>query len=359
MIIYVAELAFRIVGDGLAAFNSGWVRFDFVLVVCGLLDNVLRRITIDDAVADIMSIVMVGRLMRLVRMARLVRLLVQFKVLWLLVSGMLASFQTLLWTFVMCCVSTYIFALFALELIVPGVDKSSTYNEIAETNFGSLLAASLTLLAGLTLDSFAAVYTPLIMESPFLAVFFLPFMLVNSIALMNLVTALMVENSLSQANEDMQVKKAWEHQKRTQLLADLKCLFDDLDKDHSRTLELKEIMSEHPGIRQRLLHVLGSDDPEELKKAFHDLDFDGSGKVGIDEFLDGLMMLADGKPHEITAAMLQVFKTQTAEMHRILTELAPGSVGASSNGSLLLASRFLQSNVNNKQRVKDAADPDL
>merc|ERR1719223_1644950 len=69
-------------------------------------------------------------------------------------------------------------------------------------NFPNIPVTMLTLLRFVSLDSMATLYQPLIMEDPLLLCFFLPFILVVSISLMNLVTAVIVEGALEQGKLD-------------------------------------------------------------------------------------------------------------------------------------------------------------
>merc|ERR1712176_668348 len=176
---------------------------------------------------DIASYLLISRIFRLGRLARAVRLLIQFRTLWLLIRGLGASLMTVVWTFTLICTLTYIFAVLGMETIVPRVEEAqdSWYNEVAVKSFGTLPAAMLTLLQALTFDSVAAVYRPLILEAGgpggpgpkyglYNACFFMTYFMFLSITCMNLVTAIMVDASMTQAAQDKESMKAWEEQKK-------------------------------------------------------------------------------------------------------------------------------------------------
>merc|ERR1711874_153087 len=103
-----------------------------------------------------------------------------------------------------------------MELIRRDPEYGADYLE-ASNMFKGLNNSMMTLIQVLTWDSIGKTYRVLINKRPELAIFFGAFMLLGSISLMNLVTAIMVESSLRQAKEDQEAKKAWETLKRKQM----------------------------------------------------------------------------------------------------------------------------------------------
>merc|ERR1719281_1744341 len=91
-----------------------------------------------------------------------------------------------------------------LELILGQSDPSSSelHHVIARQNFADLGSALLTMLQLFTFDSVGSVYRPLILRWPWLAVYFLSYIFVVSITMMNLMTAIMVEAFMDKASRD-------------------------------------------------------------------------------------------------------------------------------------------------------------
>ncbi|CAE7697499.1 CACNA1B, partial [Symbiodinium sp. CCMP2456] len=201
--IYVVELLLRVGVYGVLVFKSGWVKFDCFLVVTASCDMIIKAVD-STAVLDEFNIFMLVRMLRLARLARAVRLMVQFKTLWQLVQGLWHSKGTLLWTFLLISILMYVGAVMGMELIRldPDLELDHPFNIAAGNHFRDFFDAVLTLLQVFSLDSIGIIYKPLIKHQFYLLLYFMSFLLLLSIALMNLVTAVMVNSSLDQATQD-------------------------------------------------------------------------------------------------------------------------------------------------------------
>merc|ERR1719217_1089863 len=156
----------------------------------------------------------------------------------------------------------------------------------------------LTLVQLMTFDDASEVYSTLMLTgNPWLLVpYFSSFMLLAGIALMNWVTALMVESSIQQAAEDREAQRAWEAAKKRALIPKLQEMFFLLDSDDSGKIELSEIQEAPQELKDTLAHVVNCDSIDDL---FRMLDFDGSGYIEIGEFMEGIMMAQGNKPLEL------------------------------------------------------------
>jgi len=269
-----------------------------------------------------------------------VRISARCRPLWLLLHGLFHSLMTLFWTFTTMLIVTYVFAIIGLEVIGEGnpwVTSSdagtySEYNIISHEAFGSLGRAMLTLLKALTLDSIGGVYCPLIMHRPLLSLYFVGFMLLGSVALMNLVTAIMVDTSIQQAKEDRDTRKALEVEHRRDLVVQLGQMFKDMDSDGSGRLSLKELRHAPPQVMEKLQDIVKMDDALEL---FETLDSDGNGSLGITEFCEGALKASTGKPMELVCIMKQCHDMleHIRDMHLELARLASKASSARSPSS--------------------------
>ncbi|CAJ1387670.1 unnamed protein product [Effrenium voratum] len=301
--IYIAELILRFLAYGVRAWYSHWVKFDFFLVLSATVDLILKATPAVDA--EFLKQVMLVRLLRLARLARLVRLIVQFQTLWKLVSGLMSCANTLFWTFLLMSILSYIAALFGMDLCDydPTLPLDHPYNVAALENFRGLDDAMFSLMQLFTFDSIASIYRPLIQHKPYLFLYFMMVLLVLSIALMNLVTAIMVEGALAIAEEDKEVRKTYEQARKKRQMAQLKMMFEELDEDGSGELTLDEINAAPPDVKQSLFEIAGTEDIQTL---FEMLDYDEGGTLETDEFCEGVFKAsAAAKPLELDRLMKQ------------------------------------------------------
>jgi len=300
---YCVELSLRIYAVGWKrAFISNWVKFDATMVVAGILNFIITVSALGgDAASSVVDNVNMLKMIRLFRLARTVRVLVQFRTLWMLVQGLMYAVLPMLWTAMLMIVVVYVFAVIAMETILDDSTKGSDYSEACR-NFDTIGDAMITLMQFMTLDSVAAIYRPLISSNFWLTFYFLIFVLLGPIALMNIVTAIMVESSLRTANEDQEAKKAWETMRKKNMMPKLKSLFETLDTSHDGFVDFEELTGAPPDIKEAMQHIVGLDELEEI---FNMLDYDGSGSIDIDEFVDGIMRSQADKPSELIVLVKQ------------------------------------------------------
>merc|ERR1712110_616070 len=78
---------------------------------------------------------------------------------------------------------------------------------IIASNFNSLESVLLTYVQFVTVDFVASIYVPLVRKRWYLFLFFGTVIVVVSVAIMNLVTAILVDKSIAQGQEDKEMKR--------------------------------------------------------------------------------------------------------------------------------------------------------
>ncbi|CAJ1393566.1 unnamed protein product [Effrenium voratum] len=272
--IYTLEIILRLLAEGWGAFCTAWFLLDFFLVSEGI------------------EKVLVVRGLRLLRLVRALRVVEHFRVVWQLVYALLSAGQTMLSTTALVTFMLYIFGCMAVELITKDdvLKSQPATTAIVEQYFYSLPRAILTLLQFVTLDSIAQVYTPLILERPYLAMYFFSILIFVSIGLMNLVTAVIIEGALDQAAKKHEEERILMKQKVKQSLPSLLETFLAIDVDGSGLIT-KEELANMPldMLPPNFLKNLPIDSMMDL---FEVLDVDDSNSVSQAEFVEGLLNLA-------------------------------------------------------------------
>jgi len=215
-----------------------------------------------------------------------VRLLPQFKELWMLIQGLVQSVRPLLWTSVIALMILYIFGIAATEFI--GRQEVFQDDEYVQELFGNPMRSMFTLFQMMTLDAWGnSIARPVMEKDWWLCLFFAFFIMIAVFVFWNLITAVIVQNALSIANEDTQLKAKDLEAKKKQDLKVLADMFLEIDTDGSGELSTGEFFAalDNPKVRQ-MLELIGVK-VEEMHEVWRVLD-DGDGFLTVKEFSSGL-----------------------------------------------------------------------
>ena len=172
--IFIAELGLKFVAYGRRFFASGWNVFD--LLVVGI------------ALAPVSEGLSVLRALRVMRVLRVISVSAPLR---RVVEGFVRSLPGMASVFLLMGIIFYIAAVMATQM----------YGETVPDRFGSLAGSALTLFQVMTLEGWAdAVLRPVMEIHPLAWAFFIPFILVTTFAIVNLLVGLVV-NSMQEANE--------------------------------------------------------------------------------------------------------------------------------------------------------------
>jgi len=176
LVIFVAELAARLYGMGLRFFKSGWNIFDFVIVTISLVPagagfSVLRAL-------------------RILRVLRVISVTPSLR---RVIDGLGRALPGMGSVFVLISIIYYIAAVIATKLFAAAFPEW----------FGSLGASSYSLFQIMTLESWSmGIVRPVMDVYPHAWAFFVPFILMTTFAVMNLIVGLIVNSMQEAASED-------------------------------------------------------------------------------------------------------------------------------------------------------------
>jgi len=266
------------------------------------------------------------------RLVRALRMLRWFRTAWRLVFGLLTSGTTMTSTLGLVLLTLYVSACLGVELISkdPVLISDPTTEYIVEHHFGSLTMTMLTLAQFVTLDSIAAIYRPLVYHKPVLVVYFSGIILVLSISLMNLVTAVLVEGALENAQHDRELKRHVLQEKLRKAAPKLSSMFESLDVNQDGTVSLEEFMQMSVDVFPQ--ELFDNSSVSSLQEVFEILDISGKGFLSQSEFVEGLlnMFLLDVPIHTIQILrLLRILESRINGLYDEFRELGDGSMDTS------------------------------
>merc|ERR1711924_551138 len=179
-----------------------------------------------------------------------------------LVRGLLGAGPTIFYTFIVLTIVNYLYACLVLEIFCksPVGRSNSEAGEYIRMYFGDLRRCFLTLIMCTTIDSVGSMYQALFSEMPFSTFFFfISFLLVVAVAVMNLVTAVIVSQSMEQAAMDKEVEIAYKKQQLMKLLPGIRASFVALDEDGSGEITLEELLEAPDEVKEELAKCVAGD----------------------------------------------------------------------------------------------------
>eukprot|EP00746_Dinoflagellata_sp_MGD_P136442 gnl/MRDRNA2_/MRDRNA2_70362_c0_seq1.p1 gnl/MRDRNA2_/MRDRNA2_70362_c0~~gnl/MRDRNA2_/MRDRNA2_70362_c0_seq1.p1 ORF type:complete len:602 (-),score=101.23 gnl/MRDRNA2_/MRDRNA2_70362_c0_seq1:40-1845(-) len=266
-------------------FLDAWYRLDFVLTCFSIFDVwILPICGVTGGIG--VKLISVVRVLRIVRVIRLIKVLRAFEELWLLVNGISKAIRLLSWVVLLLSCTVYVCALFTTQSIGQECGEGEVYAdwENCYLLFGTVPRSMYTLFQVITLESWSMVVVrPVIEKKPWMVVTFMSFMFMTTFGFMNVVTGVIVEQTLKESQEsENKLQKQKEELERSELDV-LQQLFEGADKDRSGFISRNEFMAmcaeEHvqhsfvrlgmpvdrPRLAKRLFEVLDADNTDHLK----------------------------------------------------------------------------------------------
>ena len=179
--VFVAELAAKMIGRGLAFYRNGWNLFD--LAVVGI------------ALAPATGALSVLRALRILRVLRLVSVVPSLR---RVVASLVGAIPGL----------GAISGVLLLFFYVSSVLATKLYGDLAPELFGSIGGSMFTLFQIMTLEGWADIVRDIMEPEPFAWLFFIPFILVATFTMLNLFIAIIVNAMQSEHEADQKAEMA-------------------------------------------------------------------------------------------------------------------------------------------------------
>ena len=231
-------------------------------------------------------------ILRLLRLARLVKLVRFCRELFLLVQGIFGAVRLLLWIFVLLFLVFFAVGVFLTKSI--GHKEEDEYApELRDPWilywFSTVARSMSTLFQVMLLEDWPEISKSTSAKYPGMNVFFMGYILLANIILVNLMTGVIVESVLQIVKEDAVEKAKLAEKRKRALLRQLEIYFRNADVDGSGELDQMEfeelIFTPHVSRHLRNLDV----SEREAQTLFDVLDRDESKTITIEEFIQGIV----------------------------------------------------------------------
>lgn len=287
-VVFFLELVCRLLCYGWTHITIGENRLDAMLVMLSVTELwILGSLGIQ---VQFLTKLGVLRTLRMMRLGKALRTRPEFKEMWALLKGLSNCAETLFWTYIMILGFVYFFAVTGTALI--GKQAALQDDEIAQVYFGDVLRSMLTFWQLMTIDAWPDIVRPLIAQQIWIGFFLMFYMSIGMFVLLNLITAVIIDEALVNAKEDEKDVALEAERKKEEELEDLGRFFMDLDKDGSGSLTRSElfeaIANDKVRAKLRALEIM----PQDIDELWDILDDDnGDGELSIEEFVEGIRKL--------------------------------------------------------------------
>lgn len=213
LVIFVIEIILRLMVHRLAFFRDPWSIFDFLVVSIALVP----------ATGPF-------EVLRALRVLRVLRLLTMVPAMRRVVAGMIASIPGL----------GSIAAMMSIVFYVAAVIATNLFGEHFPEWFGSLGSSAYTLFQVMTLESWSmGIVRPVMEVYPQAWTFFLPFILIATFTMLNLLMAVIVN-----AVQEVQHVEIEQSQEKitTRMDTDSDSIHKEFDRLHAEITEIKQIL---------------------------------------------------------------------------------------------------------------------
>lgn len=306
LVIFLFEIVIRCAANGWPWIFVTTNFFDSMLVIVPAIQGwILKPLGYE---SEFIRKLQVLRILRIVRLVRMIRSIPFFREMWIMMRGLIECGRTLFWTYVMILAVLFLFGVFAVDIIAK--DEAFIHDDAVQDLFGTLDRAMFTLTQIMTLDSWTFIARPMMAKAQWVVIYYVALILLICMVLLNLITAVIVENAFQIVHEDEETIAQEKGKQMEQEMEEFAELFRELTKGTGqlRFEEFKDAAETNPDVIQKLTVL--EIEMNELEELWELLD-DGDGLVTSQEFSDGLRKVRG----EVKAKELMECIRQMRKMH--------------------------------------------
>lgn len=209
IMVFTVEITLKLYANGLRFFKNGWNIFDFTIVLISLIPAT--------------GSLSVLRALRVLRILRLLKMVPRLK---FIVNSLFKSLPDLAWIFILILIFYYLYSVMGTKL----------FGESFPELFGTLPTSMFTLFQLMTLEDWAnGVAKPVMSVFPYAYIYFISFILITSVVVLNLIIAVIVSGLEAIQTEERKI------------------LLDELEKDFES--DKLEILTELRSLKNKLSDI--------------------------------------------------------------------------------------------------------
>jgi len=233
--------------------------------------------------------------MRILRIFRLFRLLKQF---YLLNMGFIDALSSIAWLGCLCWLILYICAIMLCRLI-GRPDPNDPLAPLRVQCFGSISDAMTTLFLLMVFPDFSR-FRPLYSDNVAMQAFLIAFIVFGAFAIVSILTGVISEAMFEKSRARQNGVQNALDRGRTQFIRGARKIFQDHDESGHGFLEQEQFNRCKGDVMALSTSQYMALQPKDLDAMFDLVDYDGVGKIEIDELLYGMVQLsADVRPMSI------------------------------------------------------------
>lgn len=292
---FLFEWCLRVIAFGWKWFKEFGPWLDTFIVWCPgvIVVWVMQPMQVDPSMSDPFKFFRIARMLRFVQLVKTFKHVSYFEDLWKLVRGLVSSGGTLFAAMSLIVFNLYVFAIFCCELIGFQQFSSEASDDAkdAQERFKGISSSMLTLTRFMHGDDSQAIMDALVEELPYIWIFLWLFTALSSFVLLNLVTAVIVQQAMDMSKGDEQEMALVRKREQEREMKELEEMFRDIDEDGSGIVSLAEFEEafKDSAICDKFL-MLGLK-KEQAMELFALLDTGGEGELDLDEFMQGMSQL--------------------------------------------------------------------
>jgi len=302
LLVFLLELIFKICIIGpIRFFNWNdpeftWNLFDASIVALGCFDAVMYYVAPGEGSGGFATIFRMIRLLRILRIFRIVKFL---KELYVLAFGLVEAVKAVFWVTVLMFFVLYVCSIVLVKTVgnTPVTDKNY---EFLIYRYGSIVDSMLTLFVLMSSPNFVIYQDEegLLDAHPPFVIFLIMFITFGSFGMIALLTGVISE-SMFQKNEVRKEQIRIEQEEMKEVITS-KCemMFESIDikcsTDGGHEVSVAKLQSKASDMCRMLqdcgIHFSRLD----MERIIEFMDIDGTGMIGIDEFVRTMLKVADG-----------------------------------------------------------------